>query len=79
MSKAEILNELSKLRPEERRQIFDRLWELEERDLLEGAGPTPAEKALLDSELKAYEAIPGAGAPWEAVEEKLLGPPNEQQ
>jgi hypothetical protein len=34
MSKAEILAELPKLELEDRREIFDRICEIEERDLL---------------------------------------------
>ena len=50
MSKAEILSELPKLKPEERREVLESLWDLEERDLLNGIGPSADEKALLDRE-----------------------------
>jgi len=35
---------LPKLQAEERRQIYERLCELQEQDLLNGAGPSEAEK-----------------------------------
>jgi hypothetical protein len=72
MSKADILNELSKLGPNDRQQVLDKLWELEERDLLQGIGPTPEEQRLLDRELDDYQCNPDAGAEWEGVQKKLL-------
>jgi len=72
MSKAEILEELPKLAPGERRDIFERLCELEERDLLDGVGPTTEEKALLDREWEDYQKRPNAGSSWEEVEARLL-------
>jgi hypothetical protein len=51
MSKKEILAELPKLDIQDRREIFDRICEMEERDLLNGVA-TPEEKALLDRELE---------------------------
>jgi len=71
MSKAEIIGELPNLDPAERREIFDRICELEERDLLNGVGPTPEEKALLDRELEGYRRNPDAGSTWEEVEARL--------
>jgi hypothetical protein len=46
MSKAEILAGLSKLAPEERTQVFQKLCELQEQDILRGAGPTDSEKKI---------------------------------
>ncbi len=43
MSKAEILAQLPKLSPQERGEILEQLWRMEET-----SGPTPREKALLD-------------------------------
>ena len=51
MSKAEILAELPNLKAEERRQVFQRLCELQEDDLLHGVGPTEEEKNMLDEAL----------------------------
>ena len=55
MSKAEILRELPGLPLGERREIFERIIELEDQDLLKGGEPTPEEKALLDRELEEYQ------------------------
>jgi len=72
MNKAEILQELPKLRSDERQDIFARLCELEERDLLNGVGPTAEEKTLLDREWEDYRKAPDAGSSWEEVEARLL-------
>ena len=77
MSKAEILQELPKLGPGERREIFERICELEEGDLLKGVGPTVEEKALLDRELEDYAQTPNAGSSWEEVEARLLKRPGQ--
>ena len=45
MSKAEILQELPKLKPDERQEVLERLWDLEDQDLVNGLGPSPEEKA----------------------------------
>jgi hypothetical protein len=44
MSKAEILAELPRLKAEDRTQVFKRLCELQEADLIKGVGPTEEEK-----------------------------------
>jgi hypothetical protein len=67
MSNAEILAELPKLKAEERRQIFQRLCELQEQDLLNGAGPSDEEKKLLDAALAEYEQDRDRGRPWREV------------
>jgi putative addiction module component (TIGR02574 family) len=71
MSKAEILLELPKLELEERREIFERICDIEERDLLNGGQPTAEEKALLDRELEAYRRNPEAGSTWAEVKARL--------
>lgn len=71
MSKSEILQELSKLALADRREIFDRICELEENDLLNGAEPTATEKELLNRELEEYMRTPTAGSPWHEVEARL--------
>jgi putative addiction module component (TIGR02574 family) len=73
MSKAEILAELPKLELEDRREIFERICEMEERDLLAG-GATSEEKALLDRELEEYRQNPEAGSTWNEVEARLRKP-----
>lgn len=68
MSTLDILAELPNLKAEERQQIYERLCELQERDLLAGAGgPTEAEKALLDEALAEYERDGDRGRPWREV------------
>jgi hypothetical protein len=74
MSKAEILQELPKLGLRDRHEIFERICELEEDDLLRGGEPTAEEKALLDQELAAYQQDPTAGAPWREVEARIRKP-----
>ena len=64
MSKAEILRELPRLGLQERREIFERIGELEEQDLLKGEEPTAGEKALLDRELEEFQKNPQAGSTW---------------
>lgn len=74
MSKAEILQQLPKLGSEERREIFERIGELEEQHLLKGGEPTAEEKALLDRELEEYRRNPEAGSTWKEVEARLRKP-----
>jgi putative addiction module component (TIGR02574 family) len=71
MSKREILEELPNLKADERREIFERICEMEEIDLLNGSAPSAEEKALLDRELEAYRANPTAGSSWSEVEARL--------
>ena len=67
MSKTEILAELPKLKAEERTQVFERLCELQERDLLQGIGPTAEERRLLDEALAEFERDGNPGGPWREV------------
>jgi hypothetical protein len=71
MSKMEILAELPKLELADRREIFDRICEMEERDLLTG-GATDEEKVLLDRELEEYRRNPEAGSIWNEIEARIL-------
>jgi hypothetical protein len=73
MSKKEILAELPKLDIQDRREIFDRICEMEERDLLNGV-VTPEEKALLDRELEEFRRNPDAGSSWSEVEARIRKP-----
>jgi putative addiction module component (TIGR02574 family) len=66
----EILAELPKLELADRREIFDRICEMQERDLLTG-GATDEEKKLLDRELEEYRRNPEAGSSWNEVEARL--------
>jgi hypothetical protein len=67
MSNAEILAELPKLRPDERNQLFQKLCELQEKDLLRGPAPAPTEKKLLDDALAEFERDGNPGTPWREV------------
>lgn len=67
MSNAEILAELPNLKADERTQLFERLCELQEDDLLHGVGPTDAEKKLLDQALAEFQRDPRPGTPWRDV------------
>lgn len=71
MSKAQLLAELPKLNAEERRQVYQRLCELQEQDLLNGAGPGEEEMKLLDAALAEYEKDHDRGRPWREVLEDL--------
>jgi putative addiction module component (TIGR02574 family) len=71
MSKAEILRELPKLGLQERREIFERIGELEDQDLVKGGEPSAADKELLDRELEEYRQNPEAGSTWPEVESRL--------
>ena len=71
MSKAEILAELPKLKAEERTMVFERLCELQERDVLHELGPTAEEKKLLDQALAEFERDGQAGEPWRDVLQRL--------
>jgi hypothetical protein len=73
MSIAQILAELPNLNVDERRRIYQRLCELQEQDLLNGAGPSEAEKELLDAALAEYEKDRDRGRPWREVLGDLRG------
>ena len=66
MSKAEILAELPRLSQQDRKEILEQLWRLEE-----ASGPTPHEQAILNEAQAAYEANSSAGVPWSEVEARL--------
>jgi len=70
MSKADILAELPKLTADDRSEILDQLWSLEEQEALR-RGPSPEEKTLLDAELADYAANPNAGGSWAEVQARL--------
>ena len=64
MSKVEILEELPRLTVSDRSQLFARLAELHEADLLAGGAPAPTERQLLDEALAEFERDPSPGEPW---------------
>jgi putative addiction module component (TIGR02574 family) len=72
MSKVEILQELPKLTPEERKEIRRKLAELDDDQWLDHDDPlTDSEKALLEARLAAYEKDPDAGSSWAEVEARI--------
>ncbi len=71
MSNAEILAALPKLNADERAQVFERLCELQEQDMLAGTGPTDAEKTLLDEALAEFQRDGDVGRPWREVLHRL--------
>ena len=73
MSKREILAELPTMNIADRREIFDRLCEIEERDALNGV-VTPEEKDLLDRELEEFRRNHDAGSSWQEVEARIRKP-----
>jgi putative addiction module component (TIGR02574 family) len=77
MSKAEILQELPKLNPEERQEIRAKLNALDglANDGWIGDELTDEEKAILDRELAEYERDPNAGSSWQEVEARVRAKP----
>jgi putative addiction module component (TIGR02574 family) len=72
VSKTKILEQLPKLDSVELREIRDRIWQIEEEELLSGrAKPSDEEKELLDRELEDYSRDPNAGSSWEEVKSRL--------
>jgi len=71
MSKAEILEELPKLSPRERSQLFARLAELHEADLIGADEPTTFERQALDDALAEFERDGDPGKPWRDVLREL--------
>jgi hypothetical protein len=67
VSKSEIIAELPRLGVEERQEILEHLWQIEEATLLHGAAPDAVETTLLDRELAAFEQDGQTGSPWREV------------
>jgi hypothetical protein len=67
MSAPEIIAELPKLKPEERQEVFQRLCQLQEEDILHGSGPTAEERAALDQALGEFDRDRNPGRPWREV------------
>jgi hypothetical protein len=74
MSKAEILAELPKLKPEDRDQVFQKLCELQDADLVSGIGSTDEERRLLDKALEEYECDRDPGIPWRQALSQIRKP-----
>jgi hypothetical protein len=71
MSKAEILEELPKLSARERSQLFARLAELHEADLVGSDEPTAGERQALDEALEEFTHDRDPGKPWREVFRQL--------
>ena len=74
MSMAEIIAELPSLKPEERREVLDKICQLEcaaEDEWLETTDLTDADKALLETRLAGCQQDPEAGSSWEEVEGRI--------
>jgi hypothetical protein len=67
VSKAQILEELPRLSVSDRSQLFARLAELHEADLLDSGSPSPSERQALDEALAEFERDPSSGEPWREV------------
>jgi len=72
MSKSEILNALSNLSAEERREILDKLLDLETEGWMDAADLTDEERRLIESRLEAHRGNPDEAIPWEDVEAELI-------
>jgi putative addiction module component (TIGR02574 family) len=71
MSKKEIMAELPKLTSGDRREILDKIWELDGGDWLDSGELTDAERLLIEQRLAEHEKNPEAAIPWEEVEARL--------
>ncbi len=71
MSKAEIIAELPKLKPEERQELRLRLAELDRDDWLDEGELTEAEKVLIEERFRDLEANPQTSIPWEVAKARL--------
>ena len=67
MSKTEILAELPTLNASDRAEVFERLCELQEADLLRGEGPSEDERKALDEAMVEFERDGDIGEPWRDV------------
>jgi putative addiction module component (TIGR02574 family) len=74
MSKAEILEELARLTPEERREVVAKARELEGDQWID-PDLTEDEKRLLDAELEEYKKHPDAGSTWDEMENRIRQSP----
>ena len=71
MSKTEIIAELSKLTPNDRREILDKIWELDGGDWLDNGELTQDERKLIEQRLAEHERNPEASIPWEEVDARF--------
>jgi len=74
MSKAQILEELPKLTASDRSQVFARLAEIHETDLLDADAPSPSEKQALEEAFAEFERDPSPGESWRDIFLQLRQP-----
>jgi len=71
MSKAEILEALPKLSPEERQEIRAKLKELDDEEWLDHGELSQDEKAILEARLDEYDRHPEAGSSWDKAKARI--------
>jgi putative addiction module component (TIGR02574 family) len=71
MSKTDIMSELPKLTPDERREILDKIWELDGGDWLDSGELTNADRVFIEQRLAEHEGNPDAAVSWNEVEARL--------
>ena len=72
MIKAEILEALPKLSPEERREIRAKLNELDNEAWFDNGELSEQEKAIIEARLDEYDRNPEAGSSWEEAKARVL-------
>ncbi len=65
------MTELPKLTPAERREILDKIWELDGGDWLDSGELTDAERIVIEQRFAEHESSPDASVPWDEVETRL--------
>jgi hypothetical protein len=73
MIKAEILEALPKLSPEERREIRAKLNELDDEEWFDNGELSEQEKAIIEARLDEYDRNAGVGSSWEEAKARILG------
>jgi len=71
MSKAEILDQLAKLSPQERAEVLDAARKLDEVEWLDDGELTDEEKRAIIERLDACEKDPDAWIPWNEAKARL--------
>jgi putative addiction module component (TIGR02574 family) len=74
MSKAQILQALAQLSPAERREIVQRVRELDGNQWIDPA-VSPQEQQLLDAELEDFARDPSPGSTWDQVQARIRQTP----
>ena len=72
MIKADILEALSKLSPEERREIRAKLNQLDDEEWFDNGELSEQEKAIIEARLDEYDRNPEGGSSWEEARARVL-------